>query len=166
MITGDSQSSRDVLLHTVEKCSAYGREILGQYVVPGEITEESMLALNLLDSNIVLADLDQLRLQKALSMIERMGLTSSNRNLRMLMTERSITGIRGLCYTPIHQYYYAHNNFSSSNITYITERVKRYTKSSDGSEIWVYSQRFVENWLLFISFKSAIKINPFQFGSF
>ena len=111
------------MIQIVNKCSENGVEILGQHILRGDVTEEAILALNLLKSNIILGDISQSSFQAVVNMTEEMGLLSFNEKMRMLMTKRSIIGIHGICYKPKYYYYYVDYQEPATNATYIIEKV-------------------------------------------
>ena len=143
VIVDDSQLGHDAFIQTIQKCSESGREIVGHYILKGEVTEEALLALNLHYSNNMLAGIDQSSSQHVINMTEEMGLVSFNHNLGIFMTKRSITSITGICYKPKYNYYIADNQLSPSNANFFADIINKSTKSSDGVDQLTYHTRFV-----------------------
>ena len=127
----------------MEKCSEYGREVVGQHIIKDEITEESLVALNLHTNNVVFADFNQLLFEMLLNMTKEMGLVSFSENLRIFLTKRSIAGIHGICNKPSYHYYFSDYQQSSSNATYIAKKINECRRMGSNVDEVTCSTRYV-----------------------
>ena len=143
VIVDNSRNGHEALIKIVEKSSEVGKAVLVHHILRGEVTGELILALNFLQSNIVFADVDQNSLEMVLNMTEEMGLISFDEKLSMFMAKRSIVGIQGACYKPKYHYYFSDYQQSSSNATYITEKVNGCRRIGDSVERVTCFSRFV-----------------------
>ena len=143
VVADDSQPGHNAFIRFIQKCSENGREIVGHYILKGEVTEESILAFNLYSSNSLFSSVEHSTFLRVINMTEEMGLTSIHENLRMFITQRSATGITGICYKPSYIYFIADYQKPSSNATYIIEKVNGCRTSNEGSGHAMCFTRFV-----------------------
>ena len=143
VIVENSQAGHYTLSQIVEKCSKYGREVVGQHMITGEITEETLLALNLHTSNVVFADVNQGPFEMLLKLAKETGLISFSENLRMFLTKRSIAGIHGICNKPSYHYYFSDYQQSSSNATYIAKKINECRRMGSNVDEVTCSTRYV-----------------------
>ena len=146
VVVDDSQLGHDAFIQVVEKCSESGREIVGHYILKGEVTEEAMLALHLHHSNNLFAGIGQKSFPQMINMTEEMGLASFNDNLKMFMTKRTISGITGICNKPIYNYYIANNQLSPSYIASFVKNLNACRRFNEEMGINGCIERLVEHY--------------------
>ena len=130
----NSQLGHEAFVQFIQRCNENGREIVGHYILKGEVTEESILALHFHRSNILFSSVEHDTFLRMINMTEKMGLTPFIENLKMFATKRSVTGITGICYKPTYIYFMADYQKPSSNATYIIKTLNGCRTSGNGTE--------------------------------
>ena len=131
VVVDDSHLGHDAIIQVVKKCSESGREIVGHYILKGDVKKEAMLTLHLHHSNNLFAGIGQKSFLQMINMTEEMGLASYNHILRIFMMEKSIAGITEICYKPMYNYFIADNQLPPSFTTYIVNKVNECWESND-----------------------------------